>query len=130
MRPAAAAFALLALLAQGGTAVSAQDMMLALPRPLHAGEIAWIEVKVGPIRRGQEIEVTTAASRQLGVISPFAVREAQDAGTYALPLPAELIDDGRLSIRVTITQLGGGPPRAPTAQEVLSVKLTVPGVSR
>ena len=129
MRPAAAAFALLTLLAQNGNAASALDMTLVLAHPLRAGETAWIEVQVGPIGRGQEIDVTTASGRELGVISPFGVRVGQDAGTYTLPLPGDAIRDGRVSVRFTISQFGA-PPRAPTAGEVQSVKLTVAGVSR
>lgn len=129
MRPGAAVFALLALLAQHANAASALDMTLVLPHPLRLGETAWIEVQVGPIGRGQEIDVTTASGQELGVISPFGVRVAQDAGTYTLPLPADAISDGRVSVRLTITQ-PGGPPRAPSATEVRGVKLTVAGVGR
>jgi hypothetical protein len=128
MRPAAAAFALLALLAQNANAASALDMTLVLPHPLRAAETAWIEVQVGPIGH-QEIDVTTASGQELGVISPFGVHVGQDAGTYTLPLPGDAIRDGRVSVRLTITQFGA-PPRAPTAQEVRSVKLTVADVSR
>ena len=99
-------------------------MTLELPRPLAAGETAFIEVQVGPIGRGRTIEVTTASGQPLGVVSPFGVRAGQDAGTYPLPVPQDAIRDGRLSIRLTISQPGGAP-RAPTADEVRSVKLGV-----
>jgi hypothetical protein len=129
MRPAAAVFALFALLVQSTNTASADDMTLTLPHPLAAGEIAWLEVQVGPIGRGQEIDVTTAAGQALGTISPFGVRAGQDAGTYPLPVPADAIRNGRLSVRLTITQFGA-PPRAPTPQEVRSVKLIAPGAPR
>ncbi|MGH6811571.1 MAG: hypothetical protein ACREDM_04260 [Methylocella sp.] len=103
MRSAAAAFALVALSAQNGNAASAQDMTLVLPHSLRAGETAWIEVQVGPIGRGQEIDVTTASGQEIGVISPFGVRVGQDAGTYTLSLPEDAIRDGRGSVRLTIT---------------------------
>jgi hypothetical protein len=129
MRRAAAALALFALIVQNVNAASALDMTLALPHPLGTGETAAIEVQVGPIGRGQEIDVTTASGQNLGTISPFGVRLGQDAGTYTLPVPANAIRDGGVAVRLTITQ-GGGPPRAPTAQEVRSVKLTVGGAAR
>src|SRR5271154_4917218 len=116
MRPATAAFALLALLVQSANA-SADDMTLTLPHPLVAGEIAWLQLQVGPIGRGQEIEVTTAAGQELGTISSFGVGGGQEAGAYTLPMPADAIRDGRLAVRLTISQ-SGAPPRAPTAQEV------------
>jgi hypothetical protein len=125
MRRAAATFALLALLAHGAQAAPADDVMtLALPHQLGAGETAWLEVQVGPIGRGQEIEVTTAAGQELGVISPFGIRVGQDAGTYTIPVPRDAIRDGRLAVRLRISQYGA-PPRAPTAQEVRGVKLTI-----
>ena len=136
--PVAAAFTLLALLAPGGlpdahaqtaTATGAREITLALPHELRTGENAWLQVQVGPIARGQEINVTTASGQPLGTISPFAVRPGQDAGTYPLPLPAEAIRDGRVAVRLTISQ-AGGPPRAPTAQEVRGVKVQVGGGAR
>ena len=128
MRPIATLFALVALLAQS-TNAAADDITLALPHPLAAGEIAWLEVQVGPIARGQEIDVTSAAGQELGTISPFGVRSGHGAGTYTLPVPGDAIRDGRVSVRLTITQFGA-PPRAPTAQEVRSVKLIAPGTPR
>jgi hypothetical protein len=128
MRPAIIALALFALFALNGNTALAQDaaqsMTLQLPRPLAANETAYIEVQVGPIGRGRTIEITTAAGQPLGTVSPFGVRTGQDAGTYPLPVPREAIRDGRLSIRLTISQPGGSP-RAPTADEVRGVKLGV-----
>jgi hypothetical protein len=125
MRQAAAMLALLALLALNANAALAQqptqDIVLALPHPLGAGETAFIEVQVGPIGRGREIGVTTASGQQLGVISPFGVRAGQDAGTYTLPVPNDAIRDGRIAIRLSISQPGAA--RAPTTQEVRGVKL-------
>jgi hypothetical protein len=128
MRRAIVALALLAHLALNGNAVLAQDaaptMTLQLPRPLAADETAFIQVQVGPIGRGRTIEVTTAAGQPLGTVSPFGVRTGQDAGTYPVPVPKDAIRDGRLSIRLTISQPGGSA-RAPTVDEVRSVKLGV-----
>jgi hypothetical protein len=121
MRPATATLALLAFLAQTMSAALAQDMTLTLPRPLAAGETAWLELQVGPIGR-QEIDITTAAGQPIGTIAPFGPRTGQDAGTYTFPVPAGLIRDGRLAVRITITQ-PNGPPRAATEQDVRSVKL-------
>jgi hypothetical protein len=129
MRPATAALALLfALLAQNMSAAWAQDMTLSLPHPLGAGETAWIELQLGPIGR-QEIDIITAAGQPLGTISPFGPRAGQDAGTYAFPVPAEAIHDGRVAVHITITQ-PNGPPRPATEQEVRSVKLSVAGAAR
>ena len=130
-RGCAAAVALLALIAphaaaQGPTRdapMSAQELTLAPPRPLAPGEPAWLEVQVGPISRGRVVTVTTASGQPLGTISPFGARVGESGGTYTLPVPPDAIRDGKLTVRLTITE-GGGAPRAPTAQEVPSVKLS------
>ncbi len=128
MQRSIVALTLLAHLALNGSAALAQDaahsMTLALPRPLAAGETAFIEVQVGPIGRGRTVEVTTASGQPLGVVSPFGIRTGQNAGTYPLPVPKDALRDGRLSIRLTISQPGGAP-RAPTSDEVRGVKLGV-----
>jgi hypothetical protein len=133
MRRPVVALALLAQLALNGNAAMTQDaarsMTLQLPRALAASETVFIEVQVGPIGRGRTIEVTTVSGEPLGVISPFGVRAGQDAGTYPLPVPKEAIRDGRLAIRLTISQPGGSA-RAPTADEVRSVKVGVGPASR
>lgn len=54
----------------------------------------------------------------------FGVRVGQDAGTFTLPVPPDAIRDGRLAVRLKISQYGA-PPRTATAQEVRGVKLTI-----
>ena len=98
--------------------------MLNLPRPIGAGETAFIEVAIGALGRGQSFEIT-AAGRSLGVISPFGVRAGQDTGTYTVPVPPDAIRDGRVALRLTVRQ--GDTARAPTAQEVRGVKLSIVG---
>ena len=138
-RAAAAALAVVALLArtgwaqdtpmQGDASGAAQALTLTLPHPLREGETAGIEVHLGPIARGRVVTVTTASGQPLGTLSPFGTRVGEDAGTYALPVPPDAIRDGRLTIRLTITQAGGAP-RPPTAQEVPSVRLITSGPTR
>ena len=127
MRRAAAALALLGLLAHHAEAAMAQEtareVTLVLQQPLAEGELAWIEVQLGRIGPGQEIDVTTATGRDLGVISPFGMRAGQDAGTFTLPVQADTIVDGRLTIRLAVTQSGAA--RAPTPEEVRGVTLKV-----
>ena len=122
----AAASVLLALATQAACATGAGEMTLALPHALRSGEMAWIEVRVGVVARGQEIRVTTTSGRELGTISPHLVRAAQDAGNYSLPVPGDAVRDGRIDVRLAITQAGTSP-RAPTAMEVRAVKLTIGG---
>jgi hypothetical protein len=105
------------------------ERTLTLPQPLAAGANAWLEVQVGPLAPGQRVRVTTQAGELLGAISPFGQAERQRAGVYSLPIPADAIHDGALSVVVTITQ-ANGPPRAPTPAEVQSLKLQAPGAPR
>jgi hypothetical protein len=105
------------------------ERTLTLPHPIAAGAIAWLEVQVGPLAPGQRVRVTTPAGELLGAISPFGPSERQHAGLYSLPVPADAIHDGALSVVIAITE-ANGPPRTPTPAEVQSVKLLAPGMAK
>lgn len=115
---------MLALPVQPAAADDARTMTLALPHDLRPGEIAFLEVTVGAISRGREVEVTTADGRLIGTVSPFGVPSGAEAGTYAMPVPVDAIGDRMLPLRLRITR-PDGPPRAPTADEVKVVRLTI-----
>ncbi len=123
MNRTAAAIALAMLFAQCGGA-AAQDMTLTLPQPFDAGDSAYIEVQVGVIGPGHEIEVKTADGRMLGVISPHGIRAGRAAGVYTLPLPADAICNGRVGITLMITR-SDATPRVPDADEVRGVRVVV-----
>lgn len=120
MRIAPAALSVLTLAAYAAEG----DKTLVLPRSLHAGEIAVIEVQVGSIARGQEIQIMTVSGRELGVISTFGVKSGHEAGTYPVPVPLDAIAGRDLTVHVTITG-NGALPRPPTPQEVRNVEVVV-----
>jgi hypothetical protein len=114
-----------ALLAQAASAAApGRVVSLALPHALEDGESVWVEVKVGVIERGAEIEVETKGGETLGVISPHGIRPGEQAGTYVLPVPPGAVTDGRLTLRLVLSRYGG-VGRAPTAKEVRAVRLKV-----
>jgi len=99
----------------------AREMTLALPHALRKGESAWLLVEVGAIGH-EQIELTTQSGHPLGMISPYGVRSGQPVGTYTVPVPAEAISGRRLALRMSVMQPGGAQ-RAPTKDEVKSVRL-------
>ena len=123
MNNTAAVIALAMLFAQCGRA-AAQDMTLTLPQPFDAGDSAYIEVQVGVIGPGHEIEVRTADGRMLGVISPHGIRAGRAAGVYTLPLPADAICNDRVGITLMITR-SDAAARVPDAEEVRGVRVVV-----
>lgn len=123
MNRTVAAFALALLFVQCGRA-AAQDMTLTLPQPFDDGDSTYIEVQVGVIGPGQEIEVKTADGRTLGVISPHGIRAGRAAGIYTLPLPADAICKDRVGITLTVTR-SDAAPRSPNAEEVRGVRVVV-----
>ena len=123
MNRTAAVIALAMLFAQCGRAAG-QDMTLTLPRSFDAGDSAYIEVQVGVIGPGHEIEVKTAGGRILGVISPHGIRAGRAAGIYTLPLPADAICKGRVGITLMITR-SDAAARVPDAEEVRGVRVVV-----
>jgi len=125
MSSSLAALALLVLLALPACASAVSgEVVLTLPRALKAGEAATVVVEVGVLKRGHEIVVTTPSGKLIGTISPFGIPPGQAAGSYSLPVPAEAVKDGKLSLRLSLTGTGG-PPRAPTEQEVKSLKVSI-----
>src|ERR1700722_11052895 len=108
-----------ALLGQSGAGQSGRDVTLLLPHPPAHGETAWITIRVGAIGHAR-LQVTTSDGRDLGIISPYGVKAGTESGTYNLPVPAEAASNGRLTVRLTM--LEGTARRAPTTQEVISVK--------
>jgi hypothetical protein len=105
------------------------EQKLMLPHPLQSGAHAWLEVRVGPLAPGQRIRVTTSAGDEIGTIAPFGPAQRRQSGVYSLPVPPDAIQQGALSVRVTVTQ-SNAPARAPTATEVQSLKLLAPDDAR
>lgn len=107
-----------------GPAAAPGEVTLTVPRPLQAGESLVLVVTVGVIQRGQQIRITTASGQQIGTVSPYGIPPGHKAGSYVVPVPAGAVRDGKLSLQLRLTG-GGGPPRAPTAQEVTSLDLRI-----
>ncbi len=123
-RAAAFALLMLGLAMQSACAAEGKAMTLVLPHPLRAGESAFLEVRVGRIRRGEEIKLMTPAGERLGVVAPYGLRAGAEAGTFTVPLPPAAIHGDRVTVTLTFVPAEGAP-RAPTAQEVREVKLVV-----
>ena len=117
-----------ALLVQTMDAAPGRVVNLVLPRTLSANEVVWIELKLGAIGRGAEIELETKSGKTLGVVSPHGIRSGDEAGTYTIPVPPDAISNKRLSLRLILTQ--GRAKRAPTTKEVKSVRLKITSPAR
>src|SRR6266404_339609 len=119
-----AALALIALLAPPAPAEVGRRVVLTLPHELHAGEIVWLEVRVGVIERGADVEIKTEEGDLLGVISPHAIRTGHPAGIYTVPVPATAISKNRVVLRVVLDDYQR-PKRAPTAKEVPEIRIKI-----
>ncbi len=126
MRRILAAFLCFAFLVQHASGAEWREVELILPRALATGETALVEMQLGTLPRGREIEVSTAAGRELGVISPHGIRTGNEAGTYTLPIPPDVFTKGHAAIRLSINQ-PDRTRRAPTADEVKSVRVKIAG---
>lgn len=113
-----------ALLAQAAAAPAGRVVSLRLPHALRAGEVMWVELKVGVIERGAEIEVATTGGESLGVISPYGIRSGAPAGAYTVPVPPGAASGGRVKLRLTLNRYGRAK-RAPTSKEVKGVRLRI-----
>jgi hypothetical protein len=126
MRRFAAAFLCFSFLVQNASATEWREVELVLPRALETSETVVVEVRLGMLPRGMEIEVSTPSGRELGVISPHGVPTGNEAGTYTLPIPPEVFTKGHAAIRLAINQ-PNRTRRAPTEDEVKSVRVKIAG---
>lgn len=98
---------------------------LILPHALRAGESATLEIQVGAVSHGTEVEVRTMSGQLLGMISPFGVRSGNEAGTYSVPVPADAISNNHISVRLMLKYYQS--QRAPTRQEVKRIRIRISG---
>ena len=129
MRVLAAAVVYFVVLMQQAEAAEGLDLDLTLPRELKAGETVFVELQLGLLSRGHELEVTTVAGRQLGVISPFGVRTGQQAGTFTLPVPPDVFVNGHVRLRLLLNQ-HLEKHRTPSAAQVKSVRVKIAPAAR
>jgi hypothetical protein len=126
MRRFAAAFVCFSFLMPHAWGKEWREVELVLPRALETSETVLVEVRLGMLPRGMEIEVSTASGRELGVISPHGVPTGNEAGTYTLPIPPDVFGNGYATIRLAINE-PNRTRRAPTEDEVKSVRLKIAG---
>src|SRR6202035_5276727 len=81
---------------------AARSITLKLPHRVPQGGSVWLEVAVGVVERGAEVEVATAAGRTIGVISPYAIQPGHEAGTYTVPLPPDAISHDHISLLISL----------------------------
>ena len=112
-----------ALLLQTGGAPG-RVVNLVLPRSLHEDEGLAVELKLGVLERGAAIKIETTSGRNLGTISPYGIRSGEEAGTYTVPVPPEVVSNNRVSLRIILDQHSRGK-RAPTDQELRAIRLQI-----
>jgi hypothetical protein len=129
MRPQLATLAFIVFLVLVAHAEEGETVTLTLPHRLQPGETAWIELSIGSLARGAELDISTTAGQFLGAISPFGIRSGQQAGTYTVPVPNDVLENSHVSVRLWIVQ-DDRPPRPPTATEVKSVRLKISATAK
>ncbi len=100
------------------------ELLLNVPRAPSAHEATTIVVEVGVLPRGQEIVVSTVSGKLIGIISPFGIGPGKRAGSYALPVPDEVVLEGKLRVKFTVIG-GAGGERAPSAAEIRTVSVSM-----
>jgi len=122
----AIAFVCFSFLVQQAYGAEWREVELILPRALETGETVLVEVQLGTLSRGKEIEITTTSGRELGVISPHGIRTGNAAGTYTLPISPDVFSNRHAFIRLSINQ-PDRTRRAPTVDEVKNVRVKIAG---
>jgi propanediol utilization protein len=119
VRAALLSLALLAQAAQGASGGAAASRTVTLTPSGAPSRIAFLVVTLGALPSGGEVEITGTDGKMLGSLSPYALRAGTEAGTYTVPLPAEAVHNGQVTVHLSLRD--GDATRAPTADEVKAV---------
>jgi hypothetical protein len=111
-----------ALMGQSAAGRAGRRVTLSLPQPPVHGETVVLTVQLGAIGHDQ-VHITTAGGRELGTISGYGLKAGRPAGSYAVPVPADAVTDGHVT--VVFSMIEGNTERAATQEEVKDVKITV-----
>jgi hypothetical protein len=98
---------------------------LSPPRALQAGDSIELQVTTGPLPRGSRLVVMTERGEILGVVTPFNVPGTGSGATATVPVPQTAMTDGRLRLRLQVTEPGAAP-RAPRPEEFQLRLVVVP----
>jgi hypothetical protein len=116
--------ALLVLLQLSQTAAAGSDMALDLPRDFRGDERLSLQVKVGRVPKGTEINLYTTDGKFLGSISPFGSRAGVADSTYTIPVPPGLALVGQ-PLRLSVTCEFLHQTHAATKDEVRLIRVSI-----
>ena len=108
-----------------------RSMSLTLPKAPAQTDNIWLQVKIGNLAKGTEVEIWSVKGRFLGSISPFgaASRNPADSSTYTVPIPRDAVKDDRFEFQLVVKGLNNSE-RAPTKKDVRGVKLKITSKDR
>lgn len=101
---------------------------LELPRPAAVGESVRLEIRAGTLTQGARILISTPDGALIGAVAPFGDPRGQGGGTYAVPVPENVVVNGRVRLRISV-QIAGRTPRPPDAGEIEGVSVRFVPVS-
>ena len=107
-----------------GSQPGALTLTLALPRTPAPGEAIRVRVNAGVLPHGARIIVRTVTGKIAGTVAPYGVASGQEAGTYTIPIPAEAVSNGKLSLTFELKDRHGHV-RAATQNEVLGAEVVL-----
>jgi len=115
---------------ESGGSRSAKAVTLKIPRQPNEGEMIHIQVPVGKLDKGTQIDVLTSKGELVGTVSPFGIQAADIGGVYSIAIPASEVVDARIELFLEIEEKEGGAKRAPTNAEVGELEVVYLPVSK
>lgn len=83
-------------------------------------EEAIIRIKAGPFPRGAHLTAETTDGKPIAMIRPFGGNDPNGTN-YTFEVPRELLKDLKLTIKLTVHEIGGKTNRPPTTKEVMQI---------
>ncbi len=103
---------------------------LTLQRPMATDEVLQARIEVGPLAPNARIIVRLEDGSIAGTVSPFGAEARQKGGVYFIPVPAQAVKSGKVSLHLELETSGTAPTRAPNTDEVRSIELVMVPATR
>ena len=108
---------------------AALTLTLTVARAPAPGEAIRVRVSAGVLPHGARIIVRTADGKIAGAVAPYGIPPGSKAGVYTIPIPAQEVKDGKLSLSFELKDRYGSV-RAPTRDEVEGAEVVLLPVSK
>jgi hypothetical protein len=109
---------------------SHKAVTLTAERAAAANEAFRLQVFAGPLQPGHRLVVRLPNGEIVGTIAPYGTASREKGGSSVMALPANALQNGKVTVHLEVIEKRGAAPRAPTAHELEKVVLLIVPVAK